>query len=139
MRHHNLLMMKKKYDKLRCFFSSHQSRNWLADLVAEHLDHLHYLNDILCINNDALNGVLTEHFLNRLLIPLYIYSLTMRKKQHERAVSMKYMYDEASLIRKPLIWTHVWAPIIIISRESDSFIKMPAPVVGIKIGLVGTG
>lgn len=43
--------------------------------MAEHLDHLHYLNDILCLNIDALNAVLTDHLLNRLFIPLYIFSL----------------------------------------------------------------
>lgn len=47
----------------------------LDDLVAEHLDHLHYLNDILLLKIDDLNAVLTDHLLNRLLIPLYIYSL----------------------------------------------------------------
>lgn len=58
------------------FFHSHQSHNRLADLVAEHLDHLHYINDILCLNIIDLNRVLTEHLLHKLLIPLYIYSLT---------------------------------------------------------------
>ena len=43
--------------------------------MAEHLDHLHYLNDILCLRIDNLNEVLTDHLLNRLFIPLYIYSL----------------------------------------------------------------
>lgn len=47
----------------------------LDDLVAEHLDHLHYLNDILLLKIDDLNIILTDHLLNRLLIPLYIYSL----------------------------------------------------------------
>lgn len=47
----------------------------LGDLIAEHLDHLHYLNDIFLLRIDDLNMVLTDHFLNRLLIPLYIYSL----------------------------------------------------------------
>lgn len=47
----------------------------LDDLVAEHLDHLHYLNDILRLQIHALNQILTDHLLNRLLIPLYIYSL----------------------------------------------------------------
>ena len=61
-----------------CF--SHNSRDRLADLVAEHLDHLHYLNDILCLNIHALNEVLTDHLLNRLLIPLYVHSLTQRQK-----------------------------------------------------------
>lgn len=65
---------------LSLLLCSHQSRDRLADLVAEHLDHLHYLNDILCIGIDTLNEVLTDQFLNRLLIPLYVYSLTKRKK-----------------------------------------------------------
>lgn len=58
------------------FFFSHQSQQKLDDLVAEHLDHLHYINDILCLNIPDLNDVLTEHLLHKLLIPLYIYSLT---------------------------------------------------------------
>ena len=43
--------------------------------VADHLDHLHYLHDILCLKIDKLNVILTDHLLNRLLIPLYVYSL----------------------------------------------------------------
>ncbi|KAK3871250.1 hypothetical protein Pcinc_023591 [Petrolisthes cinctipes] len=45
----------------------HSSRGRLADLVAEHLDHLHYLNDILRLNITTLNAVLADHLLNRLL------------------------------------------------------------------------
>lgn len=44
--------------------------------MAEHLDHLHYLNDILCLNIVDLNAVLTEHLLHKLFVPLYIFSLT---------------------------------------------------------------
>uniref|UniRef100_A0A8D8M0U4 Protein CLEC16A n=1 Tax=Cacopsylla melanoneura TaxID=428564 RepID=A0A8D8M0U4_9HEMI len=55
--------------------ANHNNENRLSDLVAEHLDHLHYLNDILTLNIEALNQVLTHHLLNKLLIPLYIYSL----------------------------------------------------------------
>lgn len=47
----------------------------MDDLVAEHLDYLHYLNDILLLNISDLNYLLSDHLLNRLLIPLYIYSL----------------------------------------------------------------
>ena len=61
------------------YFNSHQSQNRLADLVAEHLDHLHYLNDILSLNIEDLNKVLSEHLLHKLLVPLYVYSLTRRK------------------------------------------------------------
>lgn len=56
--------------------SSHQSQHRLSNLVAEHLDHLHYLNDILCLNIPDLNAVLTEHLLHKLFVPLYIFSLT---------------------------------------------------------------
>ncbi|XP_015791120.1 protein CLEC16A homolog [Tetranychus urticae] len=55
----------------------------LDDLVAEHLDHLHYLNDILLLRIDDLNQILTDHLLNRLLIPLYIYSLITPTIQEE--------------------------------------------------------
>ncbi|KAG7302494.1 hypothetical protein JYU34_012410, partial [Plutella xylostella] len=54
----------------------HQSQQKLDDIVAEHLDHLHYINDILCLNIPDLNDVLTEHLLHKLFVPLYIYSLT---------------------------------------------------------------
>lgn len=59
-----------------CFlYFSHRNINRLKDLVAEHLDHLHYLNDILCLNIDNLNLVLSDHLMNILLIPLYLFSL----------------------------------------------------------------
>ena len=48
--------------------------------MAEHLDHLHYLNDILIINCEFLNDVLTDHLLNRLFVPLYVYSLENQDK-----------------------------------------------------------
>nr|XP_014092716.1 protein CLEC16A homolog isoform X2 [Bactrocera oleae] len=54
----------------------HQSNQKLSNLVAEHLDHLHYLNDILLLEIDDLNAVLTEHLLHKLFVPLYIFSLT---------------------------------------------------------------
>lgn len=63
--------------------ADHQSQNRLADIVAEHLDHLHYLNDILLLKITDLNHVLTDHLLHKLLIPLYIYSLTSVRKQNE--------------------------------------------------------
>lgn len=56
-------------------FFSHQSRGRLSDLVAEHLDHIHYVNDILCLSIDNLNEVLVEQLFQRLLLPLYINSL----------------------------------------------------------------
>ncbi|CAK8685130.1 unnamed protein product [Clavelina lepadiformis] len=54
---------------------NHQDSDRLRDLVAEHLDHMHYLNDILALNNNLLNEVLIEHLLHRLFLPLYVHSL----------------------------------------------------------------
>ncbi|XP_030571862.1 protein CLEC16A homolog isoform X1 [Drosophila novamexicana] len=54
----------------------HQSKQKLSNLVAEHLDHLHYLSDILLLDITDLNAVLTEHLLHKLFVPLYIFSLT---------------------------------------------------------------
>ncbi|XP_042890768.1 protein CLEC16A homolog isoform X5 [Penaeus japonicus] len=62
----------------------HNSRGRLADLVAEHLDHLHYLNDILRLDITALNVVLADHLLNRLLVPLLVYSLNPRQEKDDR-------------------------------------------------------
>lgn len=55
--------------------SDHLKCDRLKMQVADHLDHLHYLHDILCLKIDKLNVILTDHLLNRLLIPLYVYSL----------------------------------------------------------------
>ncbi|XP_045772199.1 protein CLEC16A homolog isoform X2 [Maniola jurtina] len=77
--------------------SSHQSQQKLDDLVAEHLDHLHYINDILCLNIPDLNGVLTEHLLHKLLIPLYIYSLTSESSKRP-ATSSPYNRDHIQSI-----------------------------------------
>ena len=57
------------------FSCSHLHCERLKDLVADHLDHLHYINDILCLNIVELNEILTEYLLNRFIIPLYLYSL----------------------------------------------------------------
>lgn len=66
--------------------ADHQSQNRLSDLVAEHLDYLHYLNDILLLKITDLNQVLTDHLLHKLLIPLYIYSLSSIRRQSEVTV-----------------------------------------------------
>ena len=55
---------------------SHLNRGRLEESVAEHLDHLHYIGDILSLGVEPLNHVLIDHLLNRLLIPLYVYSLS---------------------------------------------------------------
>lgn len=54
---------------------NHQQRGRLRDLVAEHLDYMHYINDILTLENEMLNEMLVDHLLHRLFFPLYIRSL----------------------------------------------------------------
>lgn len=83
--YYKILYENKKFSVKRFLFAifnktkysfSHQSNQKLSNLVAEHLDHLHYLNDILLLEINDLNAVLTEHLLHKLFVPLYIFSLT---------------------------------------------------------------
>ncbi|XP_033631223.1 protein CLEC16A-like [Asterias rubens] len=74
----------------------HQSRNRLSSLVAEHLDHLHYVNDILNLKIEALNDVLTDHLLNRLLTPLYVDSL-LRERSYGMAEDPPHIGSVVSL------------------------------------------
>ncbi|XP_043087397.1 protein CLEC16A isoform X3 [Puntigrus tetrazona] len=89
----------------------HKNRGKLSDLVAEHLDHLHYLNDILIINCEFLNDVLTDHLLNRLFLPLYVYSLSEERKINPQ-VSL-YLLSQVFLIihYQPLV--HSLADVIL--------------------------
>ncbi|XP_046390696.1 protein CLEC16A homolog isoform X1 [Ischnura elegans] len=101
--------------------ADHQSQNRLSDLVAEHLDHLHYLNDILCLEIGDLNEVLTDHLLNKLLIPLYVYSLTKRRrhsqledsKPHVSSVVSLFLLSQVFLIITHVPLVHVLAWIIL--------------------------
>ncbi|KAK7789515.1 hypothetical protein R5R35_002837 [Gryllus longicercus] len=108
--------------------ADHQSQNRLSDLVAEHLDHLHYLNDILCLEISDLNQVLTEHLLNKLLIPLYVYSLTKRRrhsqiediKPHVSSVVSLFLLSQVFLIitHGPLVHILAW---IILNGDMEIF------------------
>ncbi|XP_026210836.1 protein CLEC16A isoform X2 [Anabas testudineus] len=88
----------------------HKNRGKLSDLVAEHLDHLHYLNDILIINCEFLNDVLTDHLLNRLFLPLYVYSLVIPETSEDRKINPQvslYLLSQVFLIihYQPLVNT----------------------------------
>ncbi|XP_066545457.1 protein CLEC16A isoform X4 [Amia ocellicauda] len=94
----------------------HRNRGKLSDLVAEHLDHLHYLNDILIINCEFLNDVLTDHLLNRLFLPLYVYSLVNHEQTEDRKISPQvslYLLSQVFLIihYQPLV--HSLADVIL--------------------------
>ncbi|XP_036329209.1 protein CLEC16A homolog isoform X2 [Rhagoletis pomonella] len=77
----------------------HQSNQKLSNLVAEHLDHLHYLNDILLLEIDDLNAVLTEHLLHKLFVPLYIFSLTPAPPPPSLAVATQNL---AAVLNRPV-------------------------------------
>uniref|UniRef100_V9IE40 Protein CLEC16A n=1 Tax=Apis cerana TaxID=7461 RepID=V9IE40_APICE len=104
--------------------ADHQSQNRLSDLVAEHLDHLHYLNDILCLNISDLNKVLSEHLLHKLLVPLYVYSLMKYKnllcqnqeeRKHVSIVVALFLLSQVFLIvsHGPLV--HTLAAVMLLS------------------------
>uniref|UniRef100_A0A3Q2YGJ0 C-type lectin domain containing 16A n=1 Tax=Hippocampus comes TaxID=109280 RepID=A0A3Q2YGJ0_HIPCM len=76
----------------------HKNRGKLSDLVAEHLDHLHYLNDILIINCEFLNDVLTDHLLNRLFLPLYVFSLVSQETRKINPQVSLYLLSQVFLI-----------------------------------------
>ena len=74
--------------------SDHKNMNKLRNVVAEHLDHLHYINDILCLNITSLNLVLSDHLLNHLFIPLYFRGEGKRdrkrlSKKYQRGIPLK--------------------------------------------------
>uniref|UniRef100_A0A914X1A1 Protein CLEC16A n=1 Tax=Plectus sambesii TaxID=2011161 RepID=A0A914X1A1_9BILA len=84
------------------------SRDRLSDLLAEHLDHIHYVNDILCLRIDSLNEVLTTQLLQRLFIPLYLGSLVpeiQRNTLHVSKVVALFLLTNVFLIitHKPLV------------------------------------
>uniref|UniRef100_A0A8C2IQ37 C-type lectin domain containing 16A n=1 Tax=Cyprinus carpio TaxID=7962 RepID=A0A8C2IQ37_CYPCA len=94
----------------------HKNRGKLSDLVAEHLDHLHYLNDILIINCEFLSDVLTDHLLNRLFLPLYVYSLVSQEQSEDRKINPQvslYLLSQVFLIihYQPLV--HSLADVIL--------------------------
>ncbi|XP_043250720.1 protein CLEC16A homolog [Colletes gigas] len=104
--------------------ADHQSQNRLSDLVAEHLDHLHYLNDILCLNISDLNKVLSDHLLHKLLVPLYVYSLMRHKnllcqnqeeRKHVSIVVALFLLSQVFLIvsHGPLV--HTLAAVMLLS------------------------
>ena len=111
--------------------ADHKSINKLKDVVAEHLDHIHYVNDILTLNIESLNRVLTDHLLNRLFIPLYIYSFARTSlpcedmKPHVSPVVALFLLCQVFLIitHIPLVRLLAW---IIIAGDSEVFTERGA-------------
>ena len=111
--------------------ADHKSINKLKDVVAEHLDHLHYINDILTLNIDSLNRVLTDHLLNRLFIPLYIYSFARSSipsedmKPYVSPVVALFLLCQVFLIIRhvPLVRLLAW---IILAGDTEVFTERGA-------------
>ena len=98
------------------WFCSHKSKDRLADLVAEHLDHLHYLNDILELNIEPLNNILTDYLLNRLYVPLYVKSLIPKdpiqviETWSSRCAQLnKPWYGRCAQLNMNMTWCSRWA------------------------------
>ncbi|KFD57760.1 hypothetical protein M513_01430, partial [Trichuris suis] len=60
--------------------ASWSSMSRLEDLTAEHQDHVHYLNDILCLQVHDLNEVLIDQIMSKLFLPVYFNSLYSNQK-----------------------------------------------------------
>ncbi|XP_076997917.1 protein CLEC16A isoform X3 [Tamandua tetradactyla] len=104
----------------------HRNRGKLSDLVAEHLDHLHYLNDILIINCEFLNDVLTDHLLNRLFLPLYVYSLENQDKGERAKISLPvslYLLSQVFLIIHHAPLVNSLAEVILNGDVSEMYAK----------------
>lgn len=61
----------------------------MTSYLEEYLDHIHYLQDIFLLGVDSLNNVLKEQLMNRLFIPVYIFSLIKREKFSRVKVRLK--------------------------------------------------
>eukprot|EP00092_Neocalanus_flemingeri_P007638 GFUD01008244.1.p1 GENE.GFUD01008244.1~~GFUD01008244.1.p1 ORF type:complete len:954 (-),score=272.12 GFUD01008244.1:196-3057(-) len=111
--------------------ADHKSMNKLRDVVAEHLDHLYYINDILSLNIASLNRVLSDHLLNRLFIPLYIYSFARNSipaedmKPYVSPVVALFLLCQVFLIitHVPLVRLLAW---IIIAGDMEVFTERGA-------------
>ena len=65
------------------------NRGRLSSSLEEYLDHIHYMQDIFLLNVDSLCNVLKEQLMNRLLIPVYVFSLIKREKFSRVKVSVE--------------------------------------------------
>ena len=75
------------------FLFSISNRGRVTCGLEEYLDHIHYLQDIFLLNVDSLNNVLKDQLMNRLLIPVYVFSLIKRDKFSRITVSLVIGFD----------------------------------------------
>ncbi|UJR15268.1 hypothetical protein I4U23_002222 [Adineta vaga] len=73
------------------------NRGQLTSSLEEYLDHIHYIQDIFLLNVHSLNNVLKEQLMNRLLIPVYVFSLIKRDK-FSRVKDSRVMLDQLTTL-----------------------------------------
>ena len=81
----------------RCSSASINHRDRLKSALEECLDHIHYLQDIFSLNVDSLNSVLKDQLMNRLLIPVYVFSL-IRRDRFSRVKDPRIILDQSSAL-----------------------------------------
>nr|CAB3231606.1 protein CLEC16A-like [Phallusia mammillata] len=110
---------------------NHQQSDRLRDIVAEHLDHLHYLNDIVTLENNMLNKVLIDHLLHRLFFPLYVRSLADgapgddNEKPLVNSVTALFLLSQVFLIIHHETLVHQLAEVIFTKNLESLFITSP--------------
>ncbi|UJR31412.1 hypothetical protein I4U23_018905 [Adineta vaga] len=73
------------------------NRSHIICSLEEYLDHIHYLQDIFLLGVDSLNNVLKEQLMNRLLIPVYVFSL-IRRDKFSRVKDPRIMVEQSSAL-----------------------------------------
>jgi hypothetical protein len=64
--------------------ADYKNRGQFEFFVAEHLDHFHYLNDVLDLNSAMLSTTMIETAMNSLIVPLYVFPLADTKPAFAR-------------------------------------------------------
>ncbi|CAF1014884.1 unnamed protein product [Adineta ricciae] len=71
------------------------NRSHIFCSLEEYLDHIHYLQDIFLLEVHSLNNVLKDQLMNRLLIPVYVFSL-IKRDRFSRLKDTRIMLDQSS-------------------------------------------
>lgn len=69
------------------------NRGRLSCGLEEYLDDIHYLEDIFLTKVQQLNYVLKEQLMNRLLIPIYVFSL-LKKENKVKKCEYLHFFNE---------------------------------------------
>ncbi|VDK22874.1 unnamed protein product [Taenia asiatica] len=104
-------------NELICLSNRLGNRGRVEDLVAETGDHLHYIDDIFALGIPDLTNVLILVFLQRLLLPVYVYSLTKRHppSDHDASSSFhgSYLFHAVAMFLLAQVFTILHQPELI--------------------------